>query len=179
MFELILVDDKDNIIGYGEKMQVHLKGELHRAFSVFIWDNNRKELLIQKRAANKYHSGGKWSNSCCSHPYKGETIEESVSRCVLSELGADIDVSGRIKELGKFLYMSDYNGIYEHEIDNVIILYADKSEFPESRFIRDEIEELNWLKIDKLNAFHLANRDSFSSWFEKAYSIFLSKSLCS
>ena len=67
--DLILVDGKNKIIGHGEKLSVHTKGDLHRAFSIFIYDAETKKFLIQKRAFNKYHSGGFWSNSCCSHPY--------------------------------------------------------------------------------------------------------------
>ena len=69
---LVLVDENDREIGWREKMEVHVAGKLHRAFSVFIFDRNQKKMLLQKRAEGKYHSGGLWSNACCSHPRKGE-----------------------------------------------------------------------------------------------------------
>lgn len=175
MFELILVDENDNIIGYDEKMNVHLKGKLHRAFSVFIWDNKEKKILIQKRAAEKYHSGGKWSNSCCSHPYRDEAFETSVARCIQDEFGIHIDPANRMQCLGKFLYKSDYNGIYEHEIDNVVVLFAEQKEFPETTFRQSEIAELKWVSVEKLNVFFSDNPSAFSSWFEQAYKLFLQK----
>lgn len=175
MLELILVDENDNIIGYDEKMNAHLNGRLHRAFSVFIWDQAEKKLLIQKRAADKYHSGGKWSNSCCSHPYRDEALEDAVQRCILDELGIRVDPADRMQCLGKFLYMSDYNGIYEHEIDNVIVLFADETEFPVTSFQKSEIAELRWISVDELNALYTAEPDAFSSWFAQAYQLFLRK----
>lgn len=175
MFELILVDEKDNVIGYDEKMNAHLKGKLHRAFSVFIWDQTEKKLLLQKRAAEKYHSGGKWSNSCCSHPYRDETLEDAVQRCILDEFGIHVDPVNRMQCLGKFIYKSDYNGIYEHEIDNVIVLLADKAEFPETSFRKSEIAELKWVSLDELNELYTAASDEFSSWFAQAYQLFLRK----
>ena len=81
MIEVLLVNDKDRITGEGEKLDVHRKGLLHRAFSVFLADEEDR-LLIQKRAEDKYHSGGVWSNSCCSHQYSGETLFEAASRCI-------------------------------------------------------------------------------------------------
>ncbi len=173
MFELILVDENDNVIGYDEKMNTHLNGKLHRAFSVFIWDREKKRLLIQQRALEKYHSGGKWSNSCCSHPYRGETLECAVQRCILDEFGIRIDPADRMQSLGKFLYKSDYNGIYEHEIDTVILLSSDDKEFPETAFRPSEIAELKWISIEALNASLSADPSAFSSWFRQAYTIFL------
>ena len=84
--ELILVDLDDREIGRGEKMDVHRKGLLHRAFSVFLFDGDR--LLIQQRAAGKYHSAGLWANTCCSHPRVGETLQEAAAKRLLLECGA-------------------------------------------------------------------------------------------
>lgn len=173
MSQLILVNEKDDVMGYGEKMPVHINGELHRAFSVFIWDEDKKKLLIQKRAETKYHSGGKWSNSCCSHPYKGENIEEAVKRCVFDELGNCPNLTNKVKVLSKFIYKSDYNGIYEHEIDYVIVLFSNEENFPENKYNTAEISEIKWVTINELNEFFLKDKSLFSSWFEQAYHIFL------
>ena len=90
---IIWVDENDNEIGYGEKLETHIKGQLHRAFSVFIFDWSDSTMLIQRRAIGKYHSGGLWSNSCCSHPYDGENFEDSIKRCIKNELNFDLDIT--------------------------------------------------------------------------------------
>ena len=87
---LILVNYRDEQIGQGYKLEVHQKGLLHRAFSVFLYDGNR--LLLQKRAAGKYHSAGLWANTCCSHPRVGEELEDAISRRLLEEAGISCPV---------------------------------------------------------------------------------------
>jgi isopentenyl-diphosphate delta-isomerase type 1 len=84
--ELILVDENDVVIGYGGKLQVHENAQLHRAFSIFVLNNN-SELLLQKQAYNKYHSGGLWANTCCSHPVRGEDQEVTARRRLVEEMG--------------------------------------------------------------------------------------------
>ena len=86
MDQVILVDELDTPIGVMEKMQAHRKGVLHRAFSVLIF-NDEGEMLIHRRALSKYHSGGLWTNACCSHPREGETTEESGHRRLMEEMG--------------------------------------------------------------------------------------------
>ena len=97
--KIILVDENDKEIGSDEKLNVHKEGKLHRAFSIFVF-NSKGELLIQKRAKNKYHSGGLWSNSCCSHPRIGESIEEAVHRRLKEEVG----IKTPLKEAFSFIY---------------------------------------------------------------------------
>ena len=92
MEEVILVDEQDNSIGQMEKMEAHEKGLLHRAFSVFVL-NSKNELLLQRRAANKYHSGGLWTNTCCSHPRKGESILEAGKRRLQEEMGLKCELT--------------------------------------------------------------------------------------
>ena len=126
---LILVDDNDNEIGYGEKMETHITGKLHRAFSLFVFDKKSRSLLIHQRAAGKYHSGGLWTNSCCSHPRKGGALLDAVVRRAHEELGLEIPcgdgmVSG-LTEVGKFQYFADFGDISEHEIDHVFIWETD------------------------------------------------------
>lgn len=88
MDHVILVNEGDKQIGTMEKMEAHLKGVLHRAFSVLVF-NKKGEMLLQKRAQSKYHSGGLWSNACCSHPRPGETLAEATKRRMKEELGID------------------------------------------------------------------------------------------
>jgi isopentenyl-diphosphate delta-isomerase len=118
---LILVDEKDNAIGSLPKGEVHLQGVLHRAFSVFIF-NSKGELLLQQRAFNKYHSAGLWSNTCCSHPKIGETIEVAAHRRLREEMGMECE----LRPLFSFLYKIDVgNGLIEHEYDHVLVGITD------------------------------------------------------
>ena len=100
---LVLVDENDREIGWREKMEVHVAGKLHRAFSVFIFDRNQKKMLLQKRAEGKYHSGGLWSNACCSHPRKGEGMEAALSRRLEEELGFKAPALEILNNREKFL----------------------------------------------------------------------------
>ncbi len=114
---LILVDLADREIGAEPKLACHLNGHLHRAFSVFLFDGNR--VLMQRRALGKYHSGGLWTNSCCSHPRAGEKLTQAVPRRLEQELG----VTGvACREAGVFCYRAAFpNGITEYEMDHVFV----------------------------------------------------------
>lgn len=114
---VILVNEKDEALGQMEKMDAHQKGLLHRAFSVFIF-NSKGEMLLQRRALNKYHSGGLWSNACCSHPYPGEETEAGAIRRLREELG----FSTPVNKAFDFTYRAEFgNGLTEHEFDHVFI----------------------------------------------------------
>src|SRR5262245_1626705 len=91
MDQVILVDEQDNEIGTMEKMQAHREGRLHRAFSILIF-NPKGELMLQKRAITKYHSGGLWTNTCCSHPGKDESIKLSAQRKLKQEMGLEVQL---------------------------------------------------------------------------------------
>lgn len=115
--KVVLVDQNDVVVGEMEKMEAHRKGVLHRAFSVFIFNDN-KELLIQKRAEEKYHSGGLWSNTCCSHPRISETIIAAAQRRLKEEMG----FSTAVEEVFSFQYRKELdNGLIEHEFDHVLL----------------------------------------------------------
>ena len=117
MEQVILVDVNDNPLGTMEKMEAHEKGVLHRAFSVFIF-NRKGEMLLQQRAFSKYHSGGLWTNTCCSHPKEKETTLEAAHRRLMEEMGFDCD----IKEVFDFIYKKELDqGLTEHELDHVFI----------------------------------------------------------
>lgn len=115
--QVILVDENDNEIGREEKMAAHKKGLLHRAFSIFIF-NSKGEMLLQQRALNKYHSGGLWTNACCSHPQPGETIAESATVRLKQEMGFETP----LEKVFDFIYKAKFdNGLTEHELDHVLI----------------------------------------------------------
>ena len=114
---VILVDQSDKKIGLMEKMEAHRKGELHRAFSVLLF-NDEGELLLQKRALLKYHSPGLWTNTCCSHPRDGETVMEAANRRLMEEMG----IQANLEKAFTFIYKTRLdNDLIEHELDHVLI----------------------------------------------------------
>ncbi|MFR6646020.1 MAG: isopentenyl-diphosphate Delta-isomerase [Acutalibacteraceae bacterium] len=173
---LILVDEQDKEIGTEEKIDAHRKGLLHRAFSLFIYDSKLNKMLIQRRAINKYHSGGLWTNACCSHPRKGEDLNTAIYRRTIEELGVSIPKAdyeiGKIKECGKFTYRKDFGELTEYEIDHVFAWLVDSSIL---QFVpnKDEIEDLMWIDIHDLMNWLEGNPDNFTAWFFPAYEIFI------
>lgn len=159
MAEYILtVDEQDRETGYMEKIDVHKKGVLHRAFSVMIF-NSEGEVLLQKRAGMKYHSPGLWTNSCCSHQREGEALTEAVSRRLNEELG----ITCECREAFKFMYRVEFdNGLIEHEIDHVFIGKYDGNVSPNE----DEVEEIRWVTQDKLNKEICEHPEGFTYWFQ-------------
>ena len=116
MEKVILVDKTDHQIGEMEKQEAHIKGLLHRAFSIFIF-NSKGEVLLQQRALHKYHSGGLWTNTCCSHPRNGETTIQAANRRLKEEMG----MSCALIEEFSFIYKAKLdNDLYEHELDHVL-----------------------------------------------------------
>ncbi len=121
MEHVILVDENDNPIGLMEKQAAHITPHLHRAFSIFIF-NSKGELLMQQRALSKYHSPGLWTNTCCSHPRDGETLEEATSRRLMEEMGMRCE----LHEIYTFIYKAPVGqGLIEHELDHVWIGQSD------------------------------------------------------
>src|SRR5258705_3890201 len=113
--EVILVNTDDVALGSMEKMEAHVKGKLHRAFSVFIFNTNG-EMLLQQRAINKYHSGGLWTNACCSHPSPGEDTSSAARRRLKEEMG----IATPLKKIFDFVYEASFdNGLTENEFDHV------------------------------------------------------------
>lgn len=170
---LEIINKYETIIEYGTKDRVHREGLLHRAFSVFLYDTTRKVVLIQKRAFSKYHSGGLWSNSCCSHKYKNETWEESIARCLKDELSIEEKSIKRFtKHLGTFYYFSDYGNIKEHENDRVILYTPEVQIITQIVPNQNEVMELRWMCIDDIDKALRENPSEFTSWFPKAYTYF-------
>lgn len=126
MASVILVDEQDMPVGTMEKMEAHVKGVLHRAISVFIFNSNG-ELLLQQRAQNKYHSPGLWTNTCCSHPAPGEGSLAAAERRLLEEMG----ISCPLEYLFQFTYKVSFdNGLTENELDHVFIGHSDSLPAP-------------------------------------------------
>ncbi len=161
MTEVVLVNEKDEAIGTMEKMEAHQRGALHRAFSIFIY-NSRGEMLLQQRAASKYHNGGLWTNACCSHPYPGEAIEIAALRRLMEELGFETP----IKKIFNFTYKANFsNGLTEYEFDHVFYgvydgeIKADHTEVMDVKFITHEDLKVNMQR-------HPA---SYTAWFKIAF----------
>lgn len=155
--EVVLVDSNDDELGTMEKMEAHQKGLLHRAFSIFLF-NDKNEMLIQKRADTKYHSAGLWSNTCCSHPAKGESIEEAANRRLKEEVYIETDV----KYLFPFEYRAELNSnLVEHELDHVLIGFCNsfKGINPE------EVSEMKFIELEELKKDLEINPDNYSAWF--------------
>lgn len=189
--ELILANEKDQVVGYGDKIPIHQAGLLHRAFSLFIYSKDEKKFLLQRRSEQKYHSRGKWSNSCCSHPYKHETWYDTLQRCASDELNIQLELSEKINcqsdmppqfiderlfFAGAFIYFSKYEELSEHELDYVFIYVID-SFVPDIKFNRSEISEIKWLSIKEIDEALLSNKENFTSWYSKAYSL-TKKGIC-
>jgi len=156
--EIILVDEKDNQVGTGEKMVVHKEGKLHRAFSVFIF-NSKKELMLQQRATSKYHSPGLWTNTCCSHPKPGEKIIDAAKRRLKEEMGFNCD----LKEAFSFIYKAKFdNGLSEHEFDHVFIGKFDGNPKPDKK----EAESWKWITLAELRKDMKKNPEKYTYWLK-------------
>jgi len=161
--DLILVDLDDRVIGYGEKMEVHRKGLLHRAFSVFLFHGDR--LLIQQRAAGKYHCGGLWANTCCSHPHAGQLLQDAVQQRLMEECG----ITGvSLREAGCFVYRAVFpNGLTEYEMDHVFVGEYEGAFSPDP----GEIAELRYVSLAELKKDMIANPEKYAPWFFTAIGI--------
>ena len=154
--ELIKVDIFDNKIGNISKEDAHKKPVLHRAFSVFLYHENK--LLIQQRAFNKYHSGGLWANTCCSHPRTNDIIADAKLRLV-EEVGIHCD---KLKEIFSFTYLTKFNdNLFEYEFDHVLVGQY------QGQFVinKEEVNDLKWVDIDKLSRDMVENPQNYASWF--------------
>jgi len=158
MNKVILVDANDNPIGTMEKMEAHEKGLLHRAFSILIF-NSKGEMLLQKRAASKYHSGGLWTNSCCSHPAPNESLEMAVKRRLKEEMGIDVQPTFSYK----FTYKANLDkNLIEHEIDHVFTAQYDGAPIINDR----EVEDWKYVSVNELQTDVHRNPEIYTKWFK-------------
>ena len=155
---VVLVDRNDKPMGLMPKLEAHEKGVLHRAFSVFIL-NQKGQLMLQRRALNKYHSPGLWTNTCCSHPRESESNIEAGVRRLKEEMG----FTTPLKSMFSFIYKSKFdNGLTEHEFDHVLLGYYDKQPFINTI----EVSEWKWMSLDKI-IIEIKNKpEEFTVWFK-------------
>lgn len=156
--QVILVDENDRQIGVMPKLEAHQKAVLHRAFSVFIF-NDKNELMLQQRAMKKYHSPGLWTNTCCSHQREGESNIEAGKRRLEEEMGFVTD----LKESISFIYKAPFdNGLTEHEYDHVLIgHYNDEPKINEG-----EVANWKWMALDDVNKDLKTHPEHYTAWFK-------------
>ena len=154
---VILVNENDEPVGTMEKLDAHQKGILHRAFSIFIF-NSQGEMLLQKRAAKKYHSAGLWSNACCSHPYPGEEVESAALRRLREEMG----FTSPLEKAFDFIYKISFeNGLTENEFDHVFVGTFDG----EIKANPEEISDYTYRSMAQIRQDLLERRGSYTAWF--------------
>ena len=155
---VILVNKKNEQLGLMPKMEAHEKALLHRAFSVFVF-NDKNQLLLQQRAAAKYHSPLLWTNTCCSHQRDGETNIDAGKRRLKEEMGFDCD----LKEVTSFIYKAPFdNGLTEHELDHILIGY-----YSDNPVINvEEVQNYKWMSLEEVKN-HIEDRPAlYTEWFK-------------
>ena len=158
--EVILVDERDIAIGVMEKMEAHRKGVLHRAFSIFLF-NGKDEMLLQRRALAKYHSPGLWTNTCCSHPMQGESVEVAADRRLREEMG----MTCTMYKAFDFIYKAELeNDLIEHEFDHV--LFGTTNEPPVIN--PEEVSEWKWIPVYDVYIDVQLNPARYTEWFKIA-----------
>ena len=156
--QVVLVNENDEKIGLMPKQEAHEKGVLHRAFSVFIF-NEKNELMLQQRAMHKYHSPGLWTNTCCSHQRDGETSLEAGKRRLFEEMGFSTD----LKETTSFIYKAPFdNGLTEHELDHILI--GNFEGIPNIN--TEEVATWKWKDLEEVKNDIKANPEIYTEWFK-------------
>ncbi len=156
--QIVLVDETDTIIGSGPKLAVHQTPTLHRAFSIFIF-NSQKEMLLQRRALSKYHSGGLWTNACCGHQRPDETLSESAQRRLKEEMGIDCPLEDRFS----FIYRAPLDhGLTEYEYDHVFFGIYDGNIQADP----EEAMDWRWLSLAAIQQDIAAHPDLYTYWFK-------------
>ncbi|NCB69227.1 MAG: isopentenyl-diphosphate Delta-isomerase [Bacteroidia bacterium] len=159
--DVILVDEFDQPIGTMEKMEAHVKAALHRAISVFIF-NSKGEWLLQRRAIEKYHSRGLWTNTSCTHPAPGETSLEAAHRRLHEEMG----LKAELREVFSFKYIQELeNNLTEHEYDHVFVGYSDELPVPNP----DEVMDYKYISYQDLLQEVAESPEKFTAWFKMIY----------
>jgi isopentenyl-diphosphate delta-isomerase len=159
--EVILVNERDEQTGSMEKMEAHQKGILHRAFSIFIF-NNKGEMLIQQRALGKYHNPGLWTNACCSHPMPGESTQFAAERRLNEELG----FTTPLEKVFSFTYKVDFeNGLTEHEFDHVFTGDYDG----EIKANSSEVKDYCYKTLEEISLSLESHPQKFTPWFKIAF----------
>ena len=161
MENVILVDEQDQQIGIMEKMAAHIVPRLHRAFSIFIF-NSKGELLLQQRALSKYHSPGLWTNTCCSHPRQGESLEDATNRRLMEEMGMTCEMH----EVFTFIYQAPVGlGLIEHEFDHVWFGQTDITPVINT----DEVESWKYMSLGDIADDMKAHPECYTEWFKISF----------
>ena len=156
--KVILVDKNDNEVGTMEKQEAHVKGLLHRAFSVFIF-NDKNELLLQRRAVKKYHSGGLWTNTCCSHPRQNEKTKDAANRRLLEEMG----MRSTLKKQFDFIYKAKLdNNLYEYEFDHVFFGFTNDLPIINP----EEVEGFTYKTLEDIGKEMKTTPEKYTEWFK-------------
>lgn len=156
--KVVLVDKEDNELGYMEKMEAHQKGVLHRAFSIFIF-NSKGEILLQKRSKEKYHSGGLWSNTCCSHPFPLEATDVAAHRRLKEEMGMQAELFPAFSFQYKAYLDKD---LIEHELDHVFVGYSNTLPYLND----EEVEDYRYLMPKVIEKELENNPEEYTSWLK-------------
>lgn len=160
--QVILVDGQDNQIGLMPKMEAHEKAVLHRAFSVFVF-NDKGELMLQQRAADKYHSPLLWANTCCSHQRDGETSLEAGKRRLQEEMGFTTE----LEEVFWFIYKAPFdNGLTEHELDHVMIGNFNGT----PKINKEEVAAYKWMSLEDVKKDIDEDPSRYTAWFKIIFS---------
>ena len=167
--EVILVNQDGEFIALKEKLQAHLDGDLHLAFSVQIirYREGQYELLLQQRALSKYHSGGLWANTCCSHPALGESFAIAAKRRLFEELAIHIEETAQ--DIGQFIYKAKLdNDLYEHELDHVLVIESEVSTVPGNP---DEVMATQWFSLESVKEQLSSQPEKFCIWFPQVFAL--------
>jgi isopentenyl-diphosphate Delta-isomerase len=158
---VILVDKDDRETGIAGKLEAHHKGLLHRAVSVFII-NSQGEWILQRRAFDKYHSNGLWTNTCCTHPYPGETATDAAKRRLREEMGIECN----LVDLFTFIYREKLdNELTEHELDHVFFGVTDD----DPKINTGEVEDWEAVSFNDLHDDIINNPANYTYWFKEIY----------
>jgi len=164
---VVLVDDLGNPTGTCNKLHAHQNGDLHLAFSLMIMRQSESgfEYLLQRRAAQKYHSAGQWSNTCCSHPRPGESLTNAVKRRVREELGIEQELN--VIALDSFIYNKELNnGLIEHEYDWIFLSYSSVFDF---KVNSNEVSEARWLSEEAIVNELALHPENYTVWFKDVF----------
>jgi isopentenyl-diphosphate delta-isomerase len=162
---VVLVNEQDKAIGIEDKIRAHMLGALHRAFSVFVV-NSAGQLMMQKRAATKYHSRNLWSNTCCGHPRPEETIAHASRRRLREEMGFELN----LKEVFSFVYRANLeDGLIENEYDHVLVGFFEGVPKPDPA----EISEWRWVDLEEVSGDLKKNSENYTYWFRISFERFL------
>lgn len=170
---VILVNSTGNKVGTCEKLQAHRHGLLHLAFSLMVVrkTENGFEHLLQQRATGKYHSGGKWSNACCSHPREGENLDSAVKRRAFEELG--VTHLSNPEYIGAMTYKAELdNGLTEHEYDHIFVQYCDNDTLPLAPN-PDEVCATRWVNESDIQAELTHSPQRYTAWFAELLEKFI------